>query len=326
MVSNEMEREPDPIQQRLWPRASFDMSTRTYRPRAWIIADFSKDGKAREQFELSRGPNELYRELVGGDLSFVGLTEADRFVKNATVHFQPDPIGGEDFHTVFETRMPKVGHGASVSLHRMLLGARESQRLHYHPPSGVPADPTTSIRQVLLYPLLNMDTGEGGVTFEWFQLANSGTQRDDRAAFARATGTPIGKRHVVRAEPGQVVLLEFGQGVHHFAGLGFALSAHFHDRETGNPHGSFLGNTATWAEREDEPTDILEVDIINGRGVVEGKSGLSEKFNTLSSLVAYHHEILKRRLLQHAQRMDGTGPFSLHHSTRTAMIRELRAD
>ncbi len=298
---------------------------KTYAPRAWVIADFSGDSERRQEFELSTSPDRLRRSISKGVMGFEGLTNADRFVKVTAPDFEVDPIGGEDFLTVYEARMKNVNSGAAVSLHKMILGARETQRFHYHPPSGTPADPTTSIRQVILYPLHNLETGEGGITFEWFALKKPGIQRDDGDIYPKATGTPIGDRHIVKVDPGQVVMVEFGQGVHRFSGLGYALSAHFHDREHGGSSrlGSFLGNTATWVERDDEPQNERLV-----RKSTSGNSGggLQETFNTLSGLIAYHQEVLRHRLETHTRLPRDQLDWSLHPNTRTAIINDLRAE
>ncbi|MGH1456198.1 MAG: hypothetical protein ACRBDI_05410 [Alphaproteobacteria bacterium] len=295
------------------------VSKASYAPRAWLIANFSNE-ETKEIFELSQNPDNLKKQIrTNKNIQHESITSADIFLQNIIPRLNKDPIGGEDYATIYESTMTNIA--ASTSLHEMLLGAKTEQKFHYHPPSGKPVDPTTSIRQVLLYPLHDRETGNGGIKFEWFELENSGIRRDDDEIYSRATGTPIGDKHVVEAKPGQIIMVEFGKGVHHFSGLGFALSAHFHDKETGTRLGSFLGNTATWHETKNDPKNIAQVEI--NALPLKNNASIKQNFNDLSLIIGLHETILRERLEKHITNSAGK---PLHPNTRTALLNDLRLD
>ena len=294
-------------------------NNKAFQPRAWLIKDFSKDPKELKQFRITVNPIELARQLRSGeDVDYKALTKADRWLHGVSTRLKRDPIGQEDFHTILDVGNPE-GNGPSGSLHEMLLGARQEQNLHYHPPAA--KDDSTSIRQVLLYALDNAAEdaqSNDGITFEWFALDNSGIQKLDSDDYPTAQGTPVSPKHIVRAKPGQVVLVEFGKGVHRFGGMGYALSAHFNDKDNGSNLGSFLGNTAQWDETA-SPAPIKEYEVELSK--IDGRKRPKVPFNALALLATRHTSMLRDRIEGHVADAAGT---PLTPQNRTGLIHELR--
>lgn len=246
-------------------------------PKVAIVADYSQDPILREAFRRADSAADYPAN------SFIRLLEAQ---------MANDPIGGEDFHTVMETR-PTAG--VYSSLHYMLFKGEGDQAYHFHPPANGNMD--SSMRHVLLYALdtVDPDSGIGNhkTTFEWFDIADPVVSH---RAYARddipvTTGKSLSPRYKLELDPGQVALLSFGAGIHRFGGNGGAVAISLHplDVDTGSAHGSFLGNTAAYEGNVPEAVAPLKASG-PGRNLVPGT------IITLQDLFTAHARVCKRDL------------------------------
>jgi hypothetical protein len=275
--------------------AQYDSS----KPNGWILVDRSND---ISNFSVT---HTNIRQKPARRASKKQPTEGDDLVQAYATQLEVDPIGGEDFSTAMETAHVGNIYG---SLHYMFLGGSAQQKFHYHPPADNDKTFNSSRRLVLLYPLFDRATGNNqGVTFKWFETTKTQIVKQEDQKYRFAQGNPVSPMYSITAKPGQVVLVEFPKGIHCFQGLGMAISAHFMDVATGNPLGSFLGNTAGW--EGDVPEEVTALDFHNNP--YADKSDLL-KTGSVKDIFFAHALAMRERVEKHIYRLAGE-PLSQEH-------------
>lgn len=289
------------------------------KPLAWTIADLSKH---REQFTVTasavvnsaKGAQASVENGVATKRNGNGRhrTEADKAVSFYAAHMHQDPIGQEDYWTVYET---EPDNRAFASYHFMLLGAKSEQQFHYHPPAkGNDGRPVkeSSIRHVILFPLWNQSKDEGGVTLEWFETRDTNVVNSvDTADYPYVNANAVAPKYTLHMPAGHIAMVSFGAGAHRFKGHALAISGHFLDIDTGSKFDPFMANTAGYKGSFPNVSETLSVDVPEH---VEDKP-FSNSF--LHDAFSIHAQIMRNYI-------DGYGGKKLAPELQKQLVHDLR--